>query len=82
MGLSGPRSVSGSGRIRRANDGPYSAVMLRALLDTNGGEGLRVSLGAAKEKLAQTDVILQRRAAAVELGMPAFPNVVARTVTT
>ncbi|GAA4967171.1 hypothetical protein [Actinoplanes utahensis] len=45
-------------------------------------EGLRVSLGAAKEKLAQTDDTLQRRAAAVELGMPAFPNVVARTVTT
>ena len=56
--------------------------MLRALLDTNGVEGLRVSLSAAKEKLAQTDVTFQRRAAAVELGMPAFPNVVARTVTT
>jgi hypothetical protein len=45
-------------------------------------QGLRVSLGAAKEKLAQTDGTLQRRAAAAELGMPAFPNVVARTVTT
>jgi site-specific recombinase XerD len=44
-------------------------------------EGLRISLAATKEKLAQTDVTLQRRAAAVELGMPTFPNVVARTVT-
>ena len=45
-------------------------------------EGLRVSLVAAKEKLAQTDVTLQRRAAAIELGMPTFPNVVSRTVAT
>lgn len=44
-------------------------------------EGLRISLAATKEKLAQADVTLQRRAAAVELGMPTFPNVVARTVT-
>jgi hypothetical protein len=45
-------------------------------------EGLRVSLVAAKEKLAQTDVTLQRRAAGIELGMPTFPNVVSRTVAT
>lgn len=44
-------------------------------------EGLRVSLAAAKEKLAQTDNTVQRRAAAVALGMPAFPRVAARTVT-
>ena len=44
-------------------------------------EGLRVSLAAAKEKLAQTDVTVQRRATAVELGMPTFPKIAARTVT-
>ncbi|MEV0899081.1 site-specific integrase [Actinoplanes sp. NPDC049802] len=44
-------------------------------------EGLRVSLAAVKEKLAQTDNTVQRRAAAVALGMPTFPRVAARTVT-
>jgi hypothetical protein len=44
-------------------------------------EGLRVSLAAAKEKVAQTDNTIQRRAAAVALGMPTFPRVAARTVT-
>jgi hypothetical protein len=43
-------------------------------------ERLRVSLAAAKEKLTQTDNTVQRRAAAVALGMPAFPRVAARTV--
>jgi hypothetical protein len=43
-------------------------------------EGLRVSLTAVKEKLAQTDNTVQRRAEAVALGMPAFPQVAARTV--
>ena len=44
-------------------------------------EGLRLSLAAAKEKLTQTDNTVQRRAAAVALGMLAFPRVAARTVT-
>ncbi|WP_211192929.1 hypothetical protein [Actinoplanes sp. TBRC 11911] len=44
-------------------------------------EGLRVSLAAAKEKLAQTDITVQRRTTAVELGMPAFPKIAARTIT-
>lgn len=44
-------------------------------------DGLRVSLAAAKEKLAQADASLQRRVVAVELGMPNFSNVAARTVT-
>jgi integrase len=44
-------------------------------------EGLRVSLAAAKEKLTQTDVNTQRHAAAVELGMPTFPKIAARTIT-
>jgi len=44
-------------------------------------DGLRVSLAAAKEKLAQADASLQRRVVAVELGMPSFSNVAARTVT-
>jgi hypothetical protein len=45
-------------------------------------EGLRVSLAAAKEKLTQTDTTVQRHAAAVELGMPTFPKIAARTATT
>lgn len=43
-------------------------------------EGLRVSLAAAKDKLAQVDNAVKRRAAAVELGMPRFPELAARTV--
>ncbi|GIE92038.1 hypothetical protein [Actinoplanes regularis] len=44
-------------------------------------EGLRVSLAAAKEKLAQVDGTLQRRHKAIELGMPSFPQVAGYTVT-
>lgn len=44
-------------------------------------EGLRVSLAAAKDKLAQTDDTVQRRTAAIELGMPSFPGIAAHTVT-
>lgn len=43
-------------------------------------EGLRVSLGAAKDKIAQVDSTIQRRDAAVELGMPSFPQFAARTL--
>jgi len=44
-------------------------------------EGLRVSLAAAKEKLASADLTIQRRSTAVQLGMPSFPQIVARTAT-
>jgi hypothetical protein len=43
-------------------------------------EGLHVSLAAAKDKLAQIDSAVQRRNAAVELGMPSFPTIASRTV--
>ena len=45
-------------------------------------EGLRVSLAAAKDKLTQVDSTIQRRNTAIELGMPSFPQIAARTVTT
>jgi hypothetical protein len=45
-------------------------------------DGLRVSLAAAKEKQAHADASLQRRVVAVEIGMPSFRDVAARTVTT
>ena len=48
---------------------------------TGEAEGLRVSLAAAKEKLAQADSTIQRRKAAVELGMPGFPQVTGLTIT-
>src|SRR5439155_20156647 len=44
-------------------------------------EGLRVSLAAAKDKLAQTDNAIQRRNTAIELGLPSFPQIADRTVT-
>ena len=45
-------------------------------------DGLKVSLAGARHKLAQMDQITARRAAAVSLGIPAFPDAAARTVTT
>jgi site-specific recombinase XerD len=45
-------------------------------------EGLRVSLAAAKDKLTQTDSAIQQRNTATELGMPSFPQIAARAVTT
>jgi Phage integrase family len=44
-------------------------------------EGLKVSLAGARAKLAQMDQITARRGT-VGLGMPAFPDIAARTVTT
>ncbi|MFF5234683.1 hypothetical protein [Dactylosporangium sp. NPDC000521] len=45
-------------------------------------EGLRVSLAAARDKLAQTDGAIQRRNTAIALGIPTFPAITGRTVTT
>jgi hypothetical protein len=45
-------------------------------------EGLKVSLAGARYKLAQMDQITARRATAVSLGIPAFPDTAGRTVTT
>ena len=43
-------------------------------------EGLKVSLAAAEDKLAQIDTALHRREQAVHLGMPAFPDIAGRSV--
>ena len=45
-------------------------------------EGLRVSLDGAREKLAQMDLIAERRTNSVNLGMPTFSEAAARTTTT
>ncbi len=45
-------------------------------------EGLKVSLAGARTKLAQMNDIVARRAGPVGLGMPTFPDVASRTVTT
>jgi hypothetical protein len=42
-------------------------------------EGLKVSLTAADAKLAQVDGLIARRATAVELGIPAYRDIAART---
>ena len=46
---------------------------------TGEAEGLRVSLAAAEAKLAQADGLLARRAAAVDLGIPAYRDIAATT---
>lgn len=45
-------------------------------------EGLGVSLDGAREKLAQMDLITERRASSVNLGMPTFSEAAARATTT
>jgi integrase len=44
-------------------------------------EGLKVSLAGADDKLAQIDAALRRQASAIQLGMPDFPDIIARTAT-
>jgi site-specific recombinase XerD len=44
-------------------------------------EGLRVSIDGAREKLAQMDLIAERRTNSVNLGMPTFSDAAARTTT-
>ncbi len=44
-------------------------------------EGLKVSLAAAKSKLAQTGRTIARRDDAVSLGIPSFPDTAGQTIT-
>jgi hypothetical protein len=46
---------------------------------TGEAEGLKISLAAAKAKLAQLDGLIARRSTAVHLGIPAYRDVAART---
>jgi Phage integrase family len=45
-------------------------------------EGLKVSLAGARHKLARMDEITARRTGITQLGMPAFPDLAGRAVTT
>jgi integrase len=49
---------------------------------TGEAEGLNVSLAAAEAKLAQADGLTARRAAAIDLGMPAYRDIAAATAST
>lgn len=40
-------------------------------------EGLRISLAAAEDKLAQADGLIARQSAAVHLGIPAYRDIAA-----
>ena len=42
-------------------------------------EGLKVSLAGAEDKLTQITASLQRKADAIQLGMPAFPDIAGRS---
>ena len=48
---------------------------------TGEAEGLKVSLAAANNKLAQADLTTARRAEAVSLGIPAYRDLTAATLT-
>ena len=47
---------------------------------TGEAEGLKVSLAAANNKLAQTDATAARRSAAIDLGIPAYHDIAAATL--
>ena len=49
---------------------------------TGETEGLKVSLGAANNKITQADLSAARRAEAINLGIPAYGDIAAATVTT
>jgi hypothetical protein len=49
---------------------------------TGEAEGLKVSLAAAEAKLAQADGLIARRAAAIDLGIPAYRDSAAATAST
>ncbi len=44
-------------------------------------EGLKVSLAGTEDKLTQIDAALRRQGEAVQLGIPAFPDIAGRSVT-
>jgi hypothetical protein len=48
---------------------------------TGEAEGLRVSLDAANNKIAQADLTATRRAEAINLGIPAYRDIAAATLT-
>jgi integrase len=48
---------------------------------TGEANGLKVSLAAASNKLAQIETTLARRSQAISLGMPAFPDIAGSTIT-
>jgi hypothetical protein len=47
---------------------------------TGEAEGLRVSLAAATSKLAQADMTAARRTEAIHLGIPAYRDIAAATL--
>jgi hypothetical protein len=47
---------------------------------TGEAEGLKVSLAAANNKLAQADTTAARRSAALDLGIPAYRDIAAATI--
>jgi hypothetical protein len=49
---------------------------------TGEAEGLKVSLAAANNKIAQADLTATRRAEAIRLGIPAYRDIAATTLTT
>jgi hypothetical protein len=49
---------------------------------TGEAEGLKVSLAAANNKIAQADLTAARRAEHVHLGIPAYRDIAATTLTT
>jgi hypothetical protein len=48
---------------------------------TGEADGLRVSLAATRDKLANIDRAVERRSTLVTLGLPSFPDLAGRTTT-
>ena len=49
---------------------------------TGEAEGLKISLAGAEEKLAKADAAAARRTEAIHLGIPAYRDIAAETLTT
>jgi hypothetical protein len=47
---------------------------------SDDAQGLKVSLGGADDKPTQIDAALRRQATTVQLGMPAFPDILPGSV--
>jgi hypothetical protein len=74
-----PRPAAAARGNPRQPDRPHRRGRTRRL--TGEAEGLKVSLAAANDKLAQTEVAAVRRTQAVSLGMPASRDAAAATIT-
>jgi hypothetical protein len=71
------------GRLKEIRDNLHARIAEAEREGWTGeAEGLKISLAAANSKLAQADMSATRRAERVNLGIPAYRDIAAATLTT